>query len=607
MNRRNAFLGAAGVAMAFGLGALSYRAHTGLQLSLRTGIAHAMGISVDAVVIDRARLGLAGLQIDGLAAGEITVAHARFVPRLSSLLGGRMDGTLHVDAVVIEDPPLGAFDHVTIERADVVLDAEVRVHAHGVSAELGPWARRLPVTVGDFGIELERKGGKMRRAAFTALSVGPLHDLSGGLHGRDGVVSLTAAATGVVLSAKLLPDGLYASATLDHFGLSFDARTLPWGATLGVPAARLALTGTASVGVPRGSGEGPAHVELAFEATGSVDAPRLSARAIDVGGTSLDARGTLDDGTAHMTVHAARAGAAVDAKFDVADSDDVGAVASTTLHLPELPCATLFAAMPETLRPALDGMGLDGTVAGDLTLNVPVDAPSQLTLDGALGNHCIVTSEPALADVDRIRQEAPRLPGARDAAGQPRVVELGRGNPGYRALDVLPNVLTSIFLQSEDGRFWKHPGIDLAEIGHALSRDIETGTPGRGGSTITQQVAKNLFLSGERTLGRKLEEAVLAWRLEERLGKRRILELYLNLVELGPGIYGVAEGAQAYFHKDVADLDASEAAKLAALLPAPRRGMDEAWARRHAQLVARLPASLRPDLTATRVSASSQP
>jgi monofunctional biosynthetic peptidoglycan transglycosylase len=144
-------------------------------------------------------------------------------------------------------------------------------------------------------------------------------------------------------------------------------------------------------------------------------------------------------------------------------------------------------------------------------------------------------------------------------------------------------------VEAEDGRIWQHHGIDLGCIRRAMAHDLEIGAPGRGGSTITQQVAKNLFLSGERTLGRKLEESALAWRLEARLGKRRILELYLNLVELGPGVYGLAEGARRWFGKDVAALTPDEAAQLAALLPAPRRGMDDAFRRRLAQLRARLP------------------
>lgn len=593
MNTRALAFWTASLAAALGLGAAAYRAHTGLRLALRTAVAHATGVAVDAVIIDQASIGFFGLEVDGLSAGQLVASHARFVPGLGTLLGGRLDGTLHVEGVVVEDPPLGAFDQVSIERADIVLGDQVRLHAHGVTAELGPWARRMPVTIGDVGIEVERRGWAVRRAAFTALSAGPLHDLAGGLHRRDGIVSLTAAAPGVTLLARLLEDGLSASVTLDHFGLTFDDRSMPWGAALGVPSGRLSVTGTATLRVPRGTEESPAAFEVTADATGSVNAPRLAPRPIVLDGTSIAANATLDDGTAHLALNAARAGATVETTFDLAEQDDIGGVATATARLRDVSCATLFAAMPEALRPALDGMGLDGTVGGQLTMTVPVDRPAQLVLDGELANRCVVRSEPPLADVAHLRTEAPQLPGARDEGGQPRVIELGRANPSYRPLEQIPALVTAILVQAEDGRFYQHAGVDLAQIGRALSHDLESGTPGAGGSTITQQVAKNLFLSGERTVGRKLEEVVLAWRLEQQLGKRRILELYLNLVELGPGIYGVAEAARAYFHKDLSVVNADEAAQLAALLPAPRRGMDEAWARRRAHLVARLPANLR--------------
>jgi penicillin-binding protein 1A len=100
---------------------------------------------------------------------------------------------------------------------------------------------------------------------------------------------------------------------------------------------------------------------------------------------------------------------------------------------------------------------------------------------------------------------------------------------------------------------------------------------------------KNLFLSGERTAARKLEEAVLTWRMEQLVPKRRILELYLNLVEFGPGIHGVGEAAERYFGKEPEELSVDEAAQLAALLPAPRRGMDAAWKKRYQSLKNRLP------------------
>src|SRR5207302_4623890 len=122
---------------------------------------------------------------------------------------------------------------------------------------------------------------------------------------------------------------------------------------------------------------------------------------------------------------------------------------------------------------------------------------------------------------------------------------------------------------AEDGKFFRHHGFDADMIRHALDHDLEAGRIDKGASTITQQLVKNLYLSGERTIARKLEEAVLAWRAEQLLDKRRILELYLNLAELAPGVHGLADGAERYFGKLPDQLSGDEAAQLAALLPAP--------------------------------------
>ena len=124
-------------------------------------------------------------------------------------------------------------------------------------------------------------------------------------------------------------------------------------------------------------------------------------------------------------------------------------------------------------------------------------------------------------------------------------------------------------LVSEDVNFFSHHGFALDEMQNALEDALRDRELPRGASTITQQLAKNLWLSRSRNPLRKAKEAVLTWQLERRLSKRRILELYLNVVEFGPGVYGVGAASQRYFGKAPADLDESEAAQLAAVLPSP--------------------------------------
>jgi monofunctional biosynthetic peptidoglycan transglycosylase len=122
---------------------------------------------------------------------------------------------------------------------------------------------------------------------------------------------------------------------------------------------------------------------------------------------------------------------------------------------------------------------------------------------------------------------------------------------------------------AEDTSFFTHNGFATSEIREAIDKAVkEFGLP-RGASTITQQLAKNLWLSPSRNPIRKIKEAVLTWQLEKALTKRRILELYLNVAEFGPGIYGVEAASRQYFHKPAAELTDDEAVRLAAALPRP--------------------------------------
>ena len=125
-------------------------------------------------------------------------------------------------------------------------------------------------------------------------------------------------------------------------------------------------------------------------------------------------------------------------------------------------------------------------------------------------------------------------------------------------------------VHSEDARFFEHDGIDVEQTKIALTTAVEDGHFHRGASTITQQLAKNLWLGEERTLWRKLREVILAHRLEN-LGKLRVLELYLNIAEWGDGIYGADAAARVWFEKPASQLLPEESAILAAMLPAPRK------------------------------------
>src|SRR5437773_6251685 len=125
-------------------------------------------------------------------------------------------------------------------------------------------------------------------------------------------------------------------------------------------------------------------------------------------------------------------------------------------------------------------------------------------------------------------------------------------------------------LVAEDIGFYHHHGFAPGNMRVAMTEALEERKIPRGASTITQQLAKNLWLSPSRSPLRKLKEAMLAWRLEHHLTKRRILELYLNVAEFGPGVYGAEAASRRYFGKSAAELSEHEAAQLAASLPNPR-------------------------------------
>jgi monofunctional glycosyltransferase len=141
---------------------------------------------------------------------------------------------------------------------------------------------------------------------------------------------------------------------------------------------------------------------------------------------------------------------------------------------------------------------------------------------------------------------------------------------------------------AEDMSFFGHGGFDLNEVEDAFERAVERKTLPRGASTITQQLAKNLWLTPSRNPLRKARETVLAWQLERTLSKRRILELYLNVVEFGPGCYGVEAASRRYFSKAAAEVGPGEAAQLAASLPSPRAWHPGSTSRAYQAHVARV-------------------
>jgi monofunctional biosynthetic peptidoglycan transglycosylase len=156
---------------------------------------------------------------------------------------------------------------------------------------------------------------------------------------------------------------------------------------------------------------------------------------------------------------------------------------------------------------------------------------------------------------------------AREARGKGQTPRRLQRWVGYHRIS--PEVKRAV-LVAEDAAFWQHEGVDLEQLQESIETDWARGQLVRGGSTITQQLAKNLYLSPSKNPVRKLRELIIARRLEAELKKSRILELYLNTIEWGDGLYGIEAAARTYFHRSAAELGATDAALLAGAIINPR-------------------------------------
>jgi len=173
-----------------------------------------------------------------------------------------------------------------------------------------------------------------------------------------------------------------------------------------------------------------------------------------------------------------------------------------------------------------------------------------------------------------------------------RPLIVGPQNPYWTPLGSVSRMLILCVVRAEDAKFFQHNGFDWDQMQDSFETNVEEGRYKRGGSTITMQLARNLFLWRRKRMVRKVLEVYLTWRLEHTLDKRRILELYLNAAEWGPGIYGIGEASRHYFGKPPSALTLGESAMLAAILPSPLRWNPErapqVAMRRQQELLSRL-------------------
>ncbi len=377
--------------------------------------------------------------------------------------------------------------------------------------------------------------------------------------GGSAALAITADRIPVAILAPLAPPGL----TLDQAHASGTvAIAVATRSRAAWVTAALALDG--AVGDHRALADAPIALDgnLALEA-------RIGANRIDITRLAVGREGLILEG--HGWLRRARG------RLVAADA---------TLALAPADCRGLVDALPPALRGPLDELAVRGTLAGAAHVGFDLDDPGaegvELTLDLDPGTCEVVTDAPSADPRTLTGPSEHTFPDGHRAT-------VGPGVGDWVDPFELPGYVRGAFVSAEDARFWIHAGFDLAQIARSLEIDLREDRFARGGSTISQQLVKNAFLHHRRTLARKLQEAVLTWRLEAVLDKRAILARYLNVIELGPRVYGLTAASRHWFGKAPRDLSVREAAFLAALTPAPRtitarigraRGLDPETAER---------------------------
>jgi hypothetical protein len=235
---------------------------------------------------------------------------------------------------------------------------------------------------------------------------------------------------------------------------------------------------------------------------------------------------------------------------------------------PAIAGGAIASSIPGALQGRLRGTSLSGELGVDMLLVVDSQTPEssdvRLSIDASR-----LSVDWCPVSVTRLRTGGSCE--MSDSWGNSRTIDLDPStNHAFVPLDSMPPVFEDILCCAEDGEFRWHSGFSPGHIRSSLIEDVSSRRFVRGASTITMQLARNLFLSRERTLSRKLQEIFLTWRLEECLSKDRIIEIYANIVELGPDVFGFPEAAGYYFGRRLQDLSPRQIAYLVSLLPGPR-------------------------------------
>lgn len=271
---------------------------------------------------------------------------------------------------------------------------------------------------------------------------------------------------------------------------------------------------------------------------------RLDDAQLDVGALHVRGHGTVEDTREHFAV-------------------------SLGLEVAPAACQALVESVPQGLLPTVRAGGMLGTFAATARVAYDTAAVDDFLLDYHVDDRCRLTEVPRELSTERFAGAFTYRTYHPD--GTPSETTTGPGTSSWTNLDDISPFMVAALLTTEDGAFYQHHGFNHAAIRSSVLANLKARRFVRGASTITMQLAKNLFLSREKTLSRKLEELVLTDYLEQVFRKDDMMELYLNVVEFGPDVYGITQAADYYFGRKPEELDLAECFFLASLLPSPVR------------------------------------
>jgi hypothetical protein len=373
----------------------------------------------------------------------------------------------------------------------------------------------------------------------------------------------------MTLRALLPTDGGDAAVTLEGGPIGLAVLGVHEGALGLVDVERATVGGRATM---RLAGDGTA-LTFDIEATArnlSIQQPRLApdlVRRLDV---QLTARGTLDDvGTLRFDDFGSTVGLLHLAGSGALEQHPDQLLASLRFELPSTPCQSLLDSIPTALLPALEGTRWAGTLGARGRFALDTQNPDALELSYDIQDQCRAIDVPPELARARFKQPFRQLIYLPDGSTAEQTT--GPGSSNWTGLaDISPYMQVAV-MTTEDGAFPYHHGFNAAAIKASIIANIKARRFVRGASTITMQLAKNLFLTRQKTLARKLEEVVLTDYLEQVFSKDEIMELYLNVVEFGPAVYGITAASEYYFGRTPAELNIAESMFLSSLLPSPRR------------------------------------